>query len=139
MTKQSDQYYTRFGFTHLNRFGKLGFLLVFAAVAWLVWEVRVSADWAGIEIDNLLEDAPAYGIALGKIIGAGLIAAYLAAAIILPRKKYPRQKFYCAECGYFLGYLITTCPRCDSNKYTINPELAARRAKAKEAEAQKQA
>jgi len=88
---------------------------------------HVAVVLQGVQIEDLLTNMPVYAWAIIKITGGGLIAAYVA-HFFLPKRKFYKQEFYCADCGEFLGYSITKCPRieCGSNRYTTDAELAHR-------------
>ena len=125
----SQSYYTKHGYSGLTSAGKSVFVLVFLVAGVVVWFVFVKPDLAGqgVQIEDLLTNMPVYAWAIIKITGGGLIAAYVA-HFFLPKRKFYKQEFYCADCGEFLGYSITKCPRieCGSNRYTTDAELARR-------------
>ncbi|NIP25907.1 MAG: hypothetical protein GWN67_16100 [Phycisphaerae bacterium] len=122
----SESYYINHGFKGLTGTGKLLFILVFVVTGATIWFFFVKPVLP--EEDSLLNYLPSYLWAIIKIVGAGLAAAYIA-HFFLPKLKFHKQKFYCAECGEFLGYSIQRCPRaeCGSNRYTTDAELAQRR------------
>lgn len=123
-------YYTKHGFKGLTRTGKLLFVLIFMATGTVVWFFFVQPDLVGygVQIDNFFTYMPSYVWAIIKITGSGLIIAYLA-HFFLPKLKFHRKEFYCADCGEFLGYSIQKCPRveCSSNRYTTDAGLAERK------------
>ncbi len=130
MAERKGKYFKKFGFSGLSAVGKIGFLMIFAGAAWMIWQGWVRSDWPQWQTQSLTEATPEYAIGIAKVIGVGLVAAY-AASIILPKKLYRRKDFYCASCGAFIGFQIERCPSCRSNKYTTDPELAAIRAEKK--------
>jgi hypothetical protein len=119
------KYYTKWGFGGLSLLGKIVFLLIFAGGVWLSWQLWVKSGWSDFEAGqaSMQEMARVYGIGLAKMIGVGLLAAYVV-HFILPKKFYERQEFYCADCGAFIGYKIGRCGKCRSNKYTTDAEMA---------------
>jgi len=123
--------YKKHGFKGLTTTGKLFFILAFITAGASVWFFSVKPDFA--ESDVQPENFPSYILsyvwAIIKVMGVGLIAAYLV-HFFLPKVKFPKHEFYCADCGEFLGYSIERCPRieCCSNRYTTDAELAKRQA-----------
>jgi hypothetical protein len=119
-----DQYYQKRGFKGLTALSKLIFIAVFLTAAFLVWQMSAKSDIAQAKQagENVLSD---WITATGKMIIAGFICAY-AAHFFLPHTILKKQKFYCADCGQFLGYKITRCtnPNCLSNRYTTDPSMA---------------
>ena len=119
-----DQYYQKRGFKGLTAPSKLIFIAVFLTAAFLVWQISAKGSIAQAKQagENVLSD---WITATGKMIIAGFICAY-AAHFFLPHTILKKQKFYCADCGQFLGYKITRCnnPSCLSNRYTTDPSMA---------------
>lgn len=126
-----ESYYTKHGFKGLTGTGKLLFVLILVAVGVAVWFFFVKPDFAeyDFQLEELFIWIPSYVWAIIKIIGAGLVAAYVA-HFFLPKLKFHEKEFYCADCGEFLGHSIQGCPRveCGSNRYTTDAELAKRKA-----------
>lgn len=126
----AESYDTKHGFTGLTTVGKLLFLLVLAAAGALVWLIFVRGGFAdGVaEAESFIDRITAYVGAIIKIGGGGLVAAYIA-QFFLPKLKFYKQEFYCAECGKLIGYSIQRCPRieCGSNRYTTDAALAETR------------
>ena len=121
-----NEFYRKHGFGGLKVLGKLGFILVFAAVGWLIWEFSVSGNVA--EARQAGENAlKSYLIGGVKIFTGGLIVSYVV-HFFLPHKKFARQQFYCADCGEFMGFKIGNCvnPECGSNRYTTDAGKAKR-------------
>lgn len=119
-----DQYYTKRGFKGLTALSKLIFIAIFLLAAFLVWKISgksniVQAKQAG---ENILSD---WITEIGKMMIAGSICAYTA-HFFLPHTLFKSQKFYCADCGQFLGHKITRCTNtgCLSNRYTTDPSMA---------------
>jgi hypothetical protein len=97
----AKQYFTKKGFAGLTHQGKL-FDLIIGAASFLI----------------------SYIIFDGNIILSIIIATIAAMIAInfLPRSTYYRviNKYYCADCGQFVGYSPEVCPRCGCNRYTTN-------------------
>jgi len=121
-----DEYYTKRGFKGLTIPGKLIFTAIFLAVAFLVWQAsgKGSVEQARQAGENIFISQI---IAAGKMIMAGLICGY-AAHFFLPKIRFESKKFYCADCGQFLGHKITRCDNqvCLSNRYTTDADMAAK-------------
>jgi hypothetical protein len=122
-----QDYDTKFGFIGLSAIGKIAFIFVFLSAAVAIWQFNVRDQWqqAQAQDADIITIARVCTIGIAKIIGSGLIAAYFA-HFFLPKKKFYKNKFYCADCGQFLGYSIQICPnpQCRSNRYTTSPKLA---------------
>jgi hypothetical protein len=119
-----DQYYQKRGFKGLTALSKLIFIAIFLTAAVLVWQIseKGSIEQAKQAGENVLSD---WITAIGKMIIAGFVCAYTA-HFFLPHTKFKNQKFYCADCGQFLGYKITDCTNtnCLSNRYTTDSQRA---------------
>ncbi len=119
-----DEYYKKRGFRGLTALSKLIFIAIFLLAAFLVWEISAKGniEQARQTGENVLRG---WITATGKMIIAGFLCAYTA-HFFLPHTLFKSHKFYCADCGQFLGYNITRCtnPGCLSNRYTTDPGIA---------------
>ncbi len=123
-------YYTKHGFNGLNFVGKLAFLGILFGVGTVVYLAWARGDFVRPETEpaGFVESVRSWASGILKIGGIALAAAY-GAHFFLPKAKFQKQQFWCAECGRFIGYTAERCPRpeCRSNKYTTDGELARQR------------
>ncbi|HEX41923.1 MAG TPA: hypothetical protein ENN81_07665 [Phycisphaerales bacterium] len=129
--QEPSPWYTRHGFTGLHPVGQLAFVAIALAVAAVVWFAWAKGDFTAPsgDAETFLDSFRDWLLGLAKMVAPPLAVAY-AAHFFLPKRRFYRQQFFCAECGRLLGFAITRCPRmeCGSNKYTTDPDLAKRRA-----------
>ncbi len=110
--------YKLLGFRGLSSFGKLLFLIILltaASATWIVWGKYKYADATNIAGQI---------ISLAFPVVAGLVIAFIV-SFILPKQKFSKREFFCAQCGQFIGTRIETCSNCGSNKY-LTDETRAR-------------
>ncbi len=129
--QDTPAWYTRHGFTGLAPLGQLIFASILLLVGFLVWSLWAKGNFTtpSGQADTFLDTFRDWLMGLAKLLAVPLGVAY-AAHFFLPKRKFYRQQFFCAECGRLLGFTITQCPRieCGSNKYTTDSDLAKRRA-----------
>ncbi len=114
----------------LRPVGQLAFVAIALATAAVVWFTWAKGDFAAPTGDpaTFLDSFRDWLLGLAKLVGVPLAVAYCV-HFFLPKRRFYRQQFFCAECGQLLGFAITRCPRieCGSNKYTTDLDLAGRR------------
>jgi len=129
-TREPSPWYTRHGFTGLRPVGQLAFVAIALAAAAVVWFTWARGDFTAPTGDpaTFLDSFRDWLLGLAKVVGLPLAVAYCV-HFFLPKRRFYRQQFFCAECGQSLGFAITRCPRieCGSNKYTTDGDLASRR------------
>ncbi len=130
-TQTDKSCYTKYGFSGLSVIGKVAFIAIALGVGGLVWLVWAKGDFAAPsgEAAGFLDSFRSWLLGAAKIIGFAMAAAY-GGHFFLPKQKFYRQQFFCAECGQLLGFAIVQCPnmQCGSNRYTTDSQIAKRRA-----------